>query len=35
MESIYEYGARTGFWRLYELFTTADIPVTVYGVATA
>lgn len=35
MESIYEYGSRAGFWRLYELFTRADIPVTVYGVATA
>lgn len=35
MESIYEYGARTGFWRLYELFTTRNIPVTVFGVATA
>ncbi len=35
MESIYEYGARVGFWRLYRLFTKADIPVTVFGVATA
>ncbi|MGA1614838.1 MAG: polysaccharide deacetylase family protein, partial [Lutimaribacter sp.] len=35
MESIYEYGARAGFWRLYRLFTGADIPVTIYGVATA
>lgn len=35
MESIYDYGARAGFWRLYRLFTGADIPVTVYGVATA
>ncbi len=35
MESIYEYGARAGFWRLHNLFTTNDIPVTVYGVATA
>jgi OHCU decarboxylase len=35
MESIYEYGARAGFWRLHRMFTTADIPVTVYGVATA
>ncbi len=35
MESIYEYGARAGFWRLHRLFTSADIPVTVYGVATA
>ncbi|MEL7176303.1 MAG: allantoinase PuuE [Pseudomonadota bacterium] len=35
MESIYEYGARAGFWRLHRLFTVMGIPVTVYGVATA
>ncbi|RWE32056.1 allantoinase PuuE [Mesorhizobium sp.] len=35
MESIYEYGARAGFWRLYRLFTEAQVPVTCYGVATA
>ncbi|PLW79245.1 allantoinase PuuE [Cohaesibacter celericrescens] len=35
MESIYEYGARAGFWRLHRLFTQMDIPATVYGVATA
>ena len=35
MESLYEYGARAGFWRLHRLFTGANIPVTVYGVATA
>ena len=35
MESIYEYGARAGFWRLHRLFTETAIPVTVYGVATA
>lgn len=35
MESIYEYGARAGFWRLHRLFQEFDIPVTVYGVATA
>lgn len=35
MESIYEYGARAGFWRLHRLFTGMDVPVTVYGVATA
>ena len=35
MESIYDYGARAGFWRLKDLFTEASIPVTVYGVATA
>src|ERR671915_293378 len=35
MESIYEYGARAGFWRLWRMFTARKIPVTVYGVATA
>ncbi len=35
MESIYEYGARAGFWRLHRLFTARGIPATVYGVATA
>ena len=35
VESMYEYGARAGFWRLFRLFTTSAIPVTVYGVATA
>ncbi len=35
MESIYEYGARAGFWRLWRLFTGRRIPITVYGVATA
>ena len=35
MESIYEYGARVGFWRLHRLFTRAEVPITVYGVATA
>jgi OHCU decarboxylase len=35
MESIYEYGARAGFWRLHRMFTAAEIPATVYGVATA
>jgi OHCU decarboxylase len=35
MESIYEYGARAGFWRLHRLFTKLEVPVTVYGVATA
>lgn len=35
MESIYEYGSRAGFWRLHRMFTERDMPVTVYGVATA
>lgn len=33
MESIYEYGSRSGFWRVHRLL--GDLPVTVYGVATA
>jgi OHCU decarboxylase len=35
MESIYEYGSRVGFWRLWRLFTERTIPVTVFGVANA
>nr|WP_321336202.1 allantoinase PuuE [Breoghania sp.] len=35
MESIYEYGSRAGFWRLWRMFTQRNVPVTVYGVATA
>ena len=35
METIYEYGARAGFWRLHRLFTSLGIKPTVYGVATA
>jgi len=33
MESLYEYGARAGFWRLHRMM--GHLPVTVYGVATA
>ena len=35
MESIYDYGARAGFWRLHRLFTALQIPVTIFGVSTA
>ncbi|BAS54331.1 putative urate catabolism protein [Leptolyngbya boryana NIES-2135] len=35
MESCYEYGSRAGFWRLYRMFTSRRIPVTVYGIAMA
>ena len=35
MESMYEYGSRAGFWRLWRLFTARGLPITVYGVATA
>lgn len=35
MESLYDYGARAGFWRLHRLFTGMGLPITIYGVATA
>ena len=35
MESIYEYGSRAGFWRLYRMFTERNLPVTVFAVAMA
>lgn len=35
MESLYEYGARAGFWRLHDILVARGAPVTVFGVATA
>ncbi len=35
MESIYEYGSRAGFWRIYRLFQERHIPITIFGVAMA
>jgi putative urate catabolism protein len=35
IETIYEYGSRAGFWRLYRMFTGRGIPVTIYGVTMA
>jgi putative urate catabolism protein len=35
VESMFEYGSRAGFWRLWRLFTAHNIRVTVFGVATA
>lgn len=35
MESLYEYGARAGFWRLWHSFTRRNMPVTVYAVTLA
>ncbi len=35
MESIYEYGSRAGFWRLWRLFVGQQVPLTVFAVATA
>jgi allantoinase len=35
MESIYEYGARAGVWRLLDLFKSRGVPLTVFAVAMA
>jgi putative urate catabolism protein len=35
VESMFEYGARAGFWRLWRLFTERKITITVFAVATA
>ena len=35
VESMYEYGSRAGFWRLWRLFGRHKLPVTVFGVARA
>jgi putative urate catabolism protein len=35
MESIYEYGARAGFWRLQRMFTERRMPLTIFGVTQA
>ena len=35
MESLYEYGARAGVWRILDLFKRHRLPLTVYGVAMA
>jgi OHCU decarboxylase len=35
MESVYEYGARAGFWRLRDMFVSRGVPLTIYGVADA
>jgi allantoinase len=35
MESIYEYGARAGVWRLLREFEKRGLPLTVFGVAMA
>lgn len=35
VESMYDYGARAGFWRLHRLLSEHRIGVTVYGVASA
>lgn len=35
IESMFEYGSRAGFWRLWRMFTERRWPTTVFGVATA
>lgn len=35
IESLYEYGSRCGFWRLWRLFTRRNLPLTVYAVTMA
>ena len=35
IESMFEYGSRAGFWRLWRIFTERKLPTTVFGVATA
>ena len=35
VESMYEYGSRAGFWRLWRLFQDRGLKVTVFGVASA
>jgi len=35
VESMYEYGSRAGFWRLWRIFTERKFRVTVFGVASA
>ena len=34
-ESMYEYGSRTGIWRMFRTFDRLDVPVTVFGAAVA
>ena len=35
MESIYEYGARTGVWRILDLFRERGVPITLFAIAMA
>jgi peptidoglycan/xylan/chitin deacetylase (PgdA/CDA1 family) len=35
MESLYEYGSRSGVWRVLKLFKKFDIPLTIFAVAMA
>ena len=35
METLYEYGSRSGFWRVHKLFQEKKIPITIFGVGMA
>ena len=35
VESMFEYGSRAGFWRLWRMLTVRKVPATVFGIATA
>jgi putative urate catabolism protein len=35
VESMFEFGSRSGFWRVYRIFTRHGLPLTVYAVAQA
>ncbi|MBV8699721.1 MAG: allantoinase PuuE [Bradyrhizobium sp.] len=35
IESMFEYGSRAGFWRLWRMFSERKLKTTVFGVATA
>ncbi len=35
IESMFEYGSRAGFWRVYRAFTERNVPLTVYAVGQA
>ena len=35
MESLYEYGSRTGFWRIYNEFINRNLQLTIFGVGLA
>jgi putative urate catabolism protein len=35
IESMYEFGSRAGFWRVHRLFTSRNLPLTVFAVGQA
>lgn len=35
IDSMYEYGSRAGFWRIYNEFKKRNLPITIFGVGMA